>query len=705
MFVPSDIPAPAIQAQGETVDAILDPVPIPTPTPIPAATPPLLPPPPLSTPASQSAFQPAEPAYQVPPTPIPTPFPTPTPIKRVSAPTYTSPTAPPPSSYTSSSSSSSTSQNTVITQSQINSLVKQATDNRDASLATRVGWGYFNRNEFSSAGIWFNQALEWDPNNGDASYGLALSKFREGDVSSAEAISNFRQGSSPKMKVLQGDINSRRGTEAYEAQNYAESLSYFNKAAAYRTLSRNEQIIVGWDLYYTKQYAESAKLFERLYRASPDNITAQGAYASLSKLKAYDELDSLAAEKSGPLRQNYVNQTARNYYQAHLYQASSDAGGQKVYRVLQNYTTPSAALGLSYRSKSGSEGEGQLQATTIPVAQFQIYPANKFMLSGYIDHLNLNSGSLPNGAEVGQFPKTFTPYSFKMNTSENDLWEFGLHAEYQDWVTWYASFGTTPLNGPLQARPIGNFGLIWRDTHGYVQGEIYSKSIKESITSWVGSIDPYSGNKWGRVTETGGAISFFRSIGNTANTFYLHGSYGEIQGTNVESNRHFSGVAALAHVFDVKGFEYVTLGVALSYEHYDNNQNHFTYGNGGYFSPQYLVQGLVQAQFLTKEGRNWIAAGSAGAGIQQNQQNGGPLFPLDDDGRSYDSQKSTTGIGLIQVQGGYLINGNFMVGGGFGYAVTADYNEGFVSLYLRYFFEKRNGLLRSDMISWDYFNH
>lgn len=734
LFVPSDIPAPAIQATGETIDLIPDPGPIsqplgPIPTqsaaplaPGPLAPGPLAQPPasalsPIPTQAAAPALAPSsgpiqlapavvpippEPTYGsatvAPAVPVATPIPAPTPL-RISEP-IGEPVSRPVVSSAPRRQSAPAPGPGAVSQSQINSWVSQATETRDPNLATKVGWAYFARNEYSSAGIWFNQALEWNSNLGEAAYGLALSKFREGDVSSAEAIANFRAGSYPKMRTLQGDIYSRRGTEAYEAKDYQESLNQFNKAAAARPLSRNEQVIVAWDYYYLKQYEKSAQLFESLYRRSPDDVTAQGLYAALSKTGNYERIETVAGQKGGSLKKVYVTYDSTRYFKSNLFLAAADTGGAKIYPALRNYTTPSVAAGFTYRAKSGTEGEGQLQSVTIPAIQAQFYPANKFMLSGYLSHLSLNSGDLPDGAQVGTVPVNFTPYSYSMNTSENNLWEFAVRLEYQDWLSWYITLGTTPLNGPLQARPVGNAGLIYRNEKGYFQAEIYSKAIKESMTSWVGSVDPYSGNNWGRVTETGVSGSIFRGLPGD-NTIFLKAGYGSLMGTNVADNWHGYATIAFSHVFKPRGFEYVTLGGALSGEAFGNNQNHFTYGNGGYFSPEYLIQGLVQAQFLTQEGRQWLAAGSAGAGLQNNKQAASAYFPLDPDGREFDSVESTTGIGLIQLQGAYLIDGNWLVGASLNYAVTADYNEGSISLWVRYFFDKRSGLLRSDLLGFE----
>jgi len=647
VFLPPDIPPPAIQATPTTTDVLPSDAALlaqPTPTP----------------------FQPATPASK----------------KKTGSRPVMAVTSEP--------------QQPAVSQAQISTWVAQATEKQDPNLALKAGWAYFNRGEFSSAGMWFNQALEWNPGMGEAAYGLAFSKFREGDLSSAEAIVNFRGDSYPKMRVLKGDISSRRAVEAYEAKNFARSRDLMLTASQSRPLSRNEQTVLAWDYYYTKDYAKSSELFEKLYRASPSENTAQGLYASLAKTGNYEKADTIGDTVKGPLKKMYGTSEAKRYFKADLFVAAAGAGGDKVYRVLENYTCPSVAAGFIYSTKSGTEGEGKLNMWAVPILSGRIYPSNKTMLTAQISRITLNSSTLDNGAIVGQYPKVYTPYIKTPVTSYSNLYDFSVHFEYQDWVTWYATFGITPSGGPLNAKPVGNIGMIYRDEKGYVQGELYSKAVKESILSYIGMMDPYTGKNWGGVTEAGGRVSVFRSIAPKW-TIYLNGSYGYLDGTNVKTNTHISGTAALAYEFTAKNFEYITLGVAASYESYDNNQNHFTYGNGGYFSPESLGQVLLQGQFLTSEGRKWIAAGTLGLGVQNNTQAASPYFPLAPDGRTYPSQESSTVIGLIAAQGAYMITPQWLIGGQLGYAVTADYNEGSIGLFVRYFFEPRHGLLRTDL--------
>jgi len=661
VFLPPDIPPPAIQATPTTTDVMPSDSALlaqPTPTPFQAATP-----------VSKKAT-PARPATVV--------------------------TSEPPKP--------------AVSQAQISAWVAQATEKQDANMAMKAGWAYFNRGEFSSAGMWFNQALEWSPGMGEAAYGLAFSKFREGDLSSAEAIVNFRGDSYPKMHVLKGDIASRRAVEAYEAKNYPRSRDLMTTASQARPLSRNEQTVLAWDYYYTKDYAKSSELFEKLYRSSPNENTAQGLYASLAKTGNYEKADTIGDAVKGPLKKMYGTSEAKRYFKADLFVASAGSGGEKLYRVLENYTSPSVALGFLYSAKSGSEGEGKLNTSVLPILSGRIYPSNKTMLTAQISHITLKSGDLPDFSVIGKYPAPVattvngtttlavpaTKYTYTPTASLNNLWDFSVHFEYQDWVTWYVTFGITPSGGPLNSKPVGNIGMIWRDEKGYLKAELYSRAVKESILSYVGMKDPYSGKIWGGVTESGGQLSIFRSVAPNW-TIFLNGSYGYLDGTDVKENTHLSATAALAYEFKPKNFEYITVGVAASYETYDNNQNHFTYGNGGYFSPEYLAQALLQGQFLTTEGRKWIAAGTLGLGVQSNTQAASPYFPLNPDGRNFSSQDSNTVIGLIGAQGAYMISPQWLIGGQVGYAVTADYNEGSIGLFVRYFFEPRNGLLRTDL--------
>ncbi len=642
-FIPAEIPAPGIQSGPITSDYV--------------------------PPADRT---PTTPRVIAAPTPSPTPRPIPRATKTASSPVPGK-----------------------MSQAEVSRLAESATRTRNAKSAELLGWHYYNRDDFSAAAYWFEQSSEWSPGYQEALYGLALSKMRSGELTTAENLAKANR-QNPKMITLLGDIYSRRAIEAYELQRFKQSIRFFDQTREYRPLSRNEQIVLAWAYRESNQAAAAAALFEKLYRENPDRASAEGLYSSLTKLKNYDKLNEIAETVPGPLEGVYETADPQNFFKAGLFRAAYDTEGEKVYPILENIVSPSLEMGFGYSQKSGQEGESALTEVRAPYLEARFYPANRNEIMVQISRISLDSGNLAEGASVGTPPLEFTPYSFTPTTQEDGLFDFKLRWEYQDWVSPYVEIGTTPINGPLQARPVGRAGLTYRHMTGYVQGEFFSRSIKQSMLSYVGIVDPYTGNTWGRVTETGFNASIFQSIAPDW-TLYAGGTVAQITGTDVQSNDRVAATVAIAKEMNVDGFEYFTIGPAVSYEAYSNNQNFFTYGHGGYFSPDYILQGVFGANILTLEGEQWLIRGSGSIGLQTNQQSSAPYFPLRPDGRTYPGTSASTAVFLLEADGGILISPNWMLGGTAAYTVTADYNAGWASIYVRYFFEPRKGLLRSDL--------
>jgi Cellulose synthase operon protein C C-terminus (BCSC_C) len=66
-----------------------------------------------------------------------------------------------------------------------------------------------------------------------------------------------------------------------------------------------------------------------------------------------------------------------------------------------------------------------------------------------------------------------------------------------------ADIGITPTGGALIPTVVGDLSLKNTRDWGNWGVVFYRKSIKESILSYTGMKDPYTGRSWGRVTETG----------------------------------------------------------------------------------------------------------------------------------------------------------------------------------------------------------
>ena len=77
------------------------------------------------------------------------------------------------------------------------------------------------------------------------------------------------------------------------------------------------------------------------------------------------------------------------------------------------------------------------------------------------------------------------------------------------------------------------------------------------------------------------------------------------------------------------------------------NLDYFTFGQGGYFSPEYLLQGALGIQFMTKEGQNYLLRGSATLGWQTYRQDATPVFPLENSTAVYSASDTSTFIGAL----------------------------------------------------------
>ncbi len=69
------------------------------------------------------------------------------------------------------------------------------------------------------------------------------------------------------------------------------------------------------------------------------------------------------------------------------------------------------------------------------------------------------------------------------------------------------------MGGALDPTLVGRAGLTGVQDWGNWDVSIYRNSVKQSILSYTGLIDPYTGNTWGRVSEDGLSLSAYDNLG------------------------------------------------------------------------------------------------------------------------------------------------------------------------------------------------
>ncbi len=152
------------------------------------------------------------------------------------------------------------------------------------------------------------------------------------------------------------------------------------------------------------------------------------------------------------------------------------------------------------------------------------------------------------------------------------------------------------------------------------------KPVTDSVVSYAGTRDPVSGERWGQVMRTGGGAGF--SYDRNGSGAYGEVAYNRYTGTNVRSNR---GVEANVggYLRVMKGARsQLTGGINANYQTYDNNQNYFTYGNGGYFSPKSFLSIGFPINYSLKSETLDIKANLT-PGFQSFSQDEAALYPTD----------------------------------------------------------------------------
>ena len=461
-------------------------------------------------------------------------------------------------------------------------------------------------------------------------------------------------------------------------------------------MRRGQAMGAAWDLYHQGRYAEAAAAFETLYRAQPDANSADGLYYSLQHLGDDLRVATLGADLGGPLWDKWRSAEAETLESRKQFAAAEDLY-PAVDPVLKHYTAPSIDTGLSFREKSGDPGSSRFRKIVAPEVEGVFYATPVDRISIDAERVTLESDGLAPGQAIGRFPGGGA-YAFRPTEDFEDLATFHVRWQREGMLSPYAELSTTPIGttGTPAAVPTGKLGFVKQEKNGYWSLEASGQPVEESLLSYTGITDPYGGGSWGRVVDVGGTAKDYLGLGSGWG-LYAEEHTGWNVGENVEPDFHVSSSLSLAKSLPIPGFDYFTVGPGFLMEHYEKNLSHFTYGQGGYFSPALLTEGVAGVNFLTREGRPYVVQGGFNAGVQANHQDASPFFPLHPDGRSFGNDDNTSFVFSAKVNSVFLIASQWEVGAYAGYAKSADYNDFQGGLMIRFLFERRSAAFSTDL--------
>ncbi|WP_192873486.1 cellulose biosynthesis protein BcsC [Pseudomonas congelans] len=419
---------------------------------------------------------------------------------------------------------------------------------------------------------------------------------------------------------------------------------------------------------------------------APAQVSLGGA-AATDLPATRDMASSGQSTAQQPLSASRAQSVRNNPFLAAPNRDQASSAQQALNRILEQ-RSGFVRQGLAVRSNNSESGLSKLTVVETPLEINM--PAGDNRVAVRVTPVSLNAGSVKSDAGA-----RFGGGTAGAAGSQSDK-GVGLAVAFERPEEGLkADIGTTPVGfkystvagGVSVDRPLGNnpdlrYGL-----------NVSRRPVTDSVTSFAGSTDERSGLSWGGVTANGGRgqISYDdQTIGG-----YGYGSWQKLVGTNVKSNtRGEVGGGVYWYLRNAEDSK-LTAGLSLMGMSYANDQSYFTYGHGGYFSPQNFYAIGVPVMWAQRTERFSYQLKSS-VGVQHFKQDGAAFFPDDSalqaaSGQRYSGQ-SKTGVGYnLSAAGEYKLDSSLFLGANLGLDNARDYRQFSGALYLRYMFEDVTG--------------
>lgn len=391
---------------------------------------------------------------------------------------------------------------------------------------------------------------------------------------------------------------------------------------------------------------------------------------------------------------------------------------------LKQERTPTIAMGVNTRQRDGEKGLGKMDEYSVPIEASM--PLGDGKISVHAMMVSIDAGTPETARSLATYDASsrfgggpqaaYESYLIAesggrpVSPGSQSQEGVGLALKYEnDYLR--ADVGTTPL-GFQENNIVGGVSIQGPlgDKFAY-KATASRRPVTDSVLSYAGTKDERTGDKWGGVVATGGRVDLTYEP-EPSYGFYGYGSYHYLTGHNVASNTRIEGGGGMyVHLMDEEDAR-LTTGVNVTGMGYGKNRRFFTYGHGGYFSPQNFVSVSVPIDWSQRKGRlSYRVAGSIG--LQHFKEDPANYFPTsssrqmaayeaaqnmasladlnDDAARARYAGQSKTGVGY-NFSGAmeYQVAPQLFFGGHLGLDNAKDYRQFTGGLYLRYAFEPQS---------------
>ncbi|MGB9766595.1 MAG: tetratricopeptide repeat protein [Sulfurihydrogenibium sp.] len=540
------------------------------------------------------------------------------------------------------------------------------------SLLESLGWACYNLKDYECSEKTFTKLLAFNQNSESAKLGLAYTYLNLKKLDKLETLlKSLDKSENPKtLEEL--------ATIYYSLGRYKDADRIIRKYETIAKQSLNKDKDGTFEVIEIKR--ENTKPIEKVDREIPyildenrkvnfdykeDNLSSQENKTSVSK--SSDE------EVLNPVSTNSDEKKIEN-------KSSIEEIKEKIKEAKQDYVS-NIALGVKLRNKSGESGKSKLTDLSPFIKGIFFFNENFSVFAGtYLT--KLNSGNLSDYEHFGtpqnkvilrQVPSSYSglePFAgFNLTTNRFDS---------------YGYLGITPkVSNGVSSKIVYLFENKIKTQDSKFGIGLYQKPIRDSILSYVGTIDPYSSKSWGRATETGLKISYERSLGEKDSMVYSELSVGRIKGQDIEENTNIN-LIVMPKIYIGKFIgDEDYLGMFLLYNRFSKNQDCYYYDCGGYFSPKTMaiIAPMLEGFYFLNDKLGIHYKAFLGGLILNNQGKNSVDLATD-----------------IYLGGVYMLSRNIFLNLSGEYRKTSKYSELFTSTYLQYFFGSRYNVNKNDLI-------
>ncbi len=473
-----------------------------------------------------------------------------------------------------------------------------------------------------------------------ASLNLALARLHAtaGDYERAEDLYRAVIGSDPQLlDAWVGNIDT-----LVKDEDYKSAEKQLNEALQYHP-NDPQLLILGGRIAKAQSAEKQALRYFKIAQAHPENLATIEVNHNGLRTVRKDEALSLGERpklfvideqgQAQPIESEIKQLTAPPAPRVESVSPRSEASQARARMValqpeidalLPHSQSENAIGGASIRIRDGEAGLDELSEYSLPM-EFGLSLGDRTLAYTRIMPVLLDSGYFPTQNAATRFG-TNALSAGVISTSESQD-EAGAAASLGIRSgTFNLDVGTSPVGFEVE-NVVG--GLAWRPNigkYGAVGFQFSQREVIDSLLSYAGTVDARTGEVWGGVIRSGGLFEL--AFDNGQFGVYGNVSYRELTGENVADNEVTGAATGFYWPVPYGENNAMSFGANFTYFEYEKNLRFFTFGHGGYFSPQSYVGVSASLDWSGRVGSLSYRLGGS-VGLQSYREDAAPYFPTD----------------------------------------------------------------------------